>query len=162
MNTPDINDPDVVSFCEGVADSAPLEIPVYPQNGMEPLNCYNNVDAMVIQSGGNPLKGWHITIWPGLFIEAECHAVWQKGDGEIIDPTPHIHGFTKIAFVPDSTLGTWEFPDNVSLVIKEDPIIFDFLEGARLLRSQGGVANTLRHKNRYKKLVRKYGQEPFG
>ena len=50
-------------------------------------NCYWNVKHLVQQQGGRALFGWMMKHWPGLYLAAEHHAVWERADGEIIDVT---------------------------------------------------------------------------
>lgn len=39
----------------------------------------------MVREGGLPVAGWQIHIWPGLFIEALFHYVWQSPSGELVD-----------------------------------------------------------------------------
>ena len=162
MTTPTLHDSEVLRFCNGISSEPLILVDVKPQAGLEPLNCHNNVDLVVARFGGSVLKGWHITIWPKVFIEAECHVVWMKPDKSIIDPTPHIHGFMKIAFLPDRSLGEWDFPDNKNLPLADDSMITDFLDCARQVRNQGGFGIARRSKKLLQQLVSRYGAEPVG
>jgi hypothetical protein len=112
--TPDISLVHVREFCRGISAAEVCYVSVQPRLGFECGNCFNNVDSVVSESGGSAVYGWHITEWPGVFIEAEQHSVWRQSDGSLLDPSPHSHGFSRAAFLPDSALGEREFRDNVN------------------------------------------------
>jgi hypothetical protein len=162
MKSPSIHDTEVLRFCKAISTTPPILVDVTPLPGCELLDCHNNVDSMVARFGGNELKGWHITIWPGVFVEAECHAVWVKPDNEIIDPTPHLHGFKRIAFLPDPFLGDGDFPDNKNMPLVEDSMITDFLDCARSSRLLGMPELAERKNQLMRQLVSRYGKEPIG
>lgn len=50
----------------------------------EPFDqCFAIVPKQVVAQGGSQLTGWAIWEVPGLYIEAEFHAVWQRPDAEV-------------------------------------------------------------------------------
>ncbi|MDB5350157.1 MAG: sec-C metal-binding protein [Planctomycetota bacterium] len=51
--------------------------------------------------GGNSLLGWTIWEWPGVLLEAISHGVWERSDGELLDPTPKADGEETTLFLPD-------------------------------------------------------------
>ena len=62
------------------------------------------------------LLGWRFWEWPGVFMEAEFHAVWQMPDGGLQDPTPNEWGEPKIKFahLPGASLQfDGGYPDNI-------------------------------------------------
>src|SRR5690606_38447056 len=62
---------------------------------------YENVAAVVQRQGGRALLGWTIWEWPGILLEAISHAVWEREDGELSDPTPKADGEATTLFLPD-------------------------------------------------------------
>lgn len=66
--------------------------------------CHPNVDHHVAVYGGKAIRGWCIWETPGHLIEAVCHSVWERLDGSIIDPTPHMDREKRILFVPDERI----------------------------------------------------------
>ena len=72
--------------------------------------------------------GWALWEWPGLFIEAEFHAVWHSPDGRLVDLTPNRLIPTAIVFVPDS-LRRYEGRqvDNVRKALVKDNDLTRFL-----------------------------------
>lgn len=53
--------------------------------------------------GGEPVLGWAIWEWPGVFIEAEFHTIWLAPDGNILDLTPRGLQSSYIVFLPDTS-----------------------------------------------------------
>ena len=52
--------------------------------------------------GGHVQFGWSIWEWPGVYVEAEHHAVYAPPDGTPwIDVTPAVDGDTTRVFLPD-------------------------------------------------------------
>lgn len=95
--------PHVQEFCTSVApDSIACEVECLPLLG-EPFNeCFSIVPKQIAAHGGVQLTGWAIWEFPGLYIEAEFHAVWQRPDGQIVDITPRPVYFSSILFLPDT------------------------------------------------------------
>lgn len=68
--------------------------------------CYWNVAEAVQKHGGKSVLGWQILLWPGVYVEALHHAVWQKPDGELVDITDALPGEARLSttFVPDDSI----------------------------------------------------------
>lgn len=65
------------------------------------LECFSIVPEHIVSHGGKQLTGWAIWETPGVFIEAEFHAVWQDNEGLLHDLTPRPIPLGHILFVPD-------------------------------------------------------------
>ena len=167
MITADISSVHVLEFCRGISDAALFYVSVEPRPGLENGNCFNNVDVVVARHGGASVYGWNILEWPGVFIEAEQHAVWRLDDGSFLDPTPPVRPFSRIAFLFDPTLGEWEIRPNVKRALVADRLIDDWLETARLVQRQqqrkqilpAPLARQVRALDR--RLRGRYGTEPW-
>lgn len=64
-------------------------------------DCFHIVNQYVEANGGERIIGWAIWERPGVFIEAELHAVWRDQKGECIDIVPRPFPFETITFLPD-------------------------------------------------------------
>ena len=101
MISPDSQSPHVISFCKGISDSSPVIIPLRPVTDV-PLNeCFGIVEQHISANGGRGIIGWSIWEWPGIFIEAEFHMVWEAPDKSLIDLTPKPKAFDTVTFLPD-------------------------------------------------------------
>ena len=113
--TPATLNKDVIGLCAVIdATQTPSFVPVTPQRGCLPNECYENVRMHVEKNGGRIQHGWQIWEIPGIFIEGEFHAVWMNPDGKMIDITPKDDGEQQIVFLPDSKrVYRGQFIDNV-------------------------------------------------
>lgn len=93
--------PVVADLIANVGGEAPIFVDVIPQPGCRVGECFRNVDALVCMYGGARISGWTIWIWPGYYARAEHHAVWERANGQVVDPTPKQDGLRKLLFVPD-------------------------------------------------------------
>lgn len=84
-----------------VPAAVPLFVPFDPSLSGIVDNCFDNVAKLVKYYGGRSLLGWTIWEWPGVLLEATFHAVWEREDGELLDPTPKADGENTTLFVPD-------------------------------------------------------------
>lgn len=78
----------------------PEIVPAIPRYGAAQSQCWLNVVAAIQAEEGTLISGR--TVWKqvdGLWIQLEAHAVWEKADGTIVDPTPKMDGETEIVFV---------------------------------------------------------------
>src|SRR5688572_11887872 len=83
------------------AESDPVWVPVRPENGALPNECFYNLPDHIKKHSGSTQYGWTIWQCANLFVEGEFHAVWVSPKGEWIDITPKADGETRILFVPD-------------------------------------------------------------
>jgi hypothetical protein len=68
---------------------------------MPPDECFHVVKQHVAINGGRQVFGWSIWEWPGVFLEAEFHSVWETPHGVLIDITPKQMLFDSITFLLD-------------------------------------------------------------
>ena len=169
MITPDISAVHVREFCAAISPHEPVIVASEPQDDrFEFSDCFNNVDEMVRRRGGSPVRGWHITEWPGVFIEAEHHAIWRKWTGELLDPSPHRTPFASIAFLPDETLKEWDSRRNINSPLNDAPLIPEFLLVSRSLREDPCNSHADRrrkerlHRSLRAQLESTFGPEPYG
>ena len=70
------------------ASSQPIYVRSIPNQINIENECFPLVDEYISNHGGERILGWAIWELPGLFIEAEFHAVWKAPAGELIDLSP--------------------------------------------------------------------------
>lgn len=92
----------VLAFCHGLADSTPTSVPVQPLVDMPPDECFHVVKQHIAINGGRQVFGWSIWEWPGVFLEAEFHSVWETPEGILIDVTPKQMHCDAITFLHDA------------------------------------------------------------
>jgi hypothetical protein len=159
----DISSNHVLEFCRGISAEAVFYVSIQPRPGCETGNCFNNLDAVVAEHGGRSIYGWSIVEWPGMFLEAEQHAVWHQPDGTHVDPTPPQQRFSQVAFLPDPSLDEWEFRPNVKRALQPDRSIQEFLDATtqvqREMRRNGCVPAPLARRVRalQRRLTERYG-----
>lgn len=103
--TPRIITPAIKNLCNDIVmNSTPIKVPVIPDAGALPQECFLNVQSVVSNKGGLCINGWIIWQWANILIEAEAHAIWQNPAGTLIDVTPHNLGEREILFLPDESI----------------------------------------------------------
>jgi hypothetical protein len=142
--TPCPTDPHVKDFCRRVVtDAKPLLLPIVAEPGAEPLDCFNNVRRKVAKEGGRVVYGWAVWEWPGVYIEAEHHAVYEPSPehGRWMDITPSgLPGISSRVFIEDAS-AIYDFDnegirrDNHRHALKRDPLIQDFFAGAQAVNA---------------------------
>lgn len=111
-----------------VPDSQPILIPYEPLAGKPLLECFSIVPEHIVSHGGKQLTGWAIWETPGLFIEAEFHAVWQDNEGRLHDLTPRPVPLGHILFLPDPGREyTGRQVDNIRRALVDDLDVIRFL-----------------------------------
>ncbi|WP_156463070.1 hypothetical protein [Methylobacterium sp. Leaf93] len=102
-----LDHPALQSILSSIGD-APQVLLVLRKGNMPAGSCYTNVDKNVKNSGGSIIFGWMIEWFPGVFINAMHHAVWQRPDGSFIDVTAPQNRIdtegAETTFVVDSTI----------------------------------------------------------
>ncbi len=126
-------------LCRRINPNAePTYVSVHLEEWSVELDCFNNVERKVADSGGAVAYGWVIWEWPGVLAEAEFHANWLSPDGKLVDVTPKPDGEQQILFLSDPSR-RWEgkFVDNIRQAISNTGLVRD-LEwvGARLVHEQ--------------------------
>lgn len=93
----------VQSFCDRIVPGGAAQLVEHaPLPGKPEKECFSIVPEQVAAKGGSQLTGWCIWQVPGILIEAEFHAVWQRPpDGRLIDITPRPVFLTQVLFLPD-------------------------------------------------------------
>lgn len=128
-----IADPVIQELCERVVPGGtPEYLDVEARPGSVENECYVNVDRVIASAGGHVLYGWQIwETMPGVFAEAEFHAVWVDTSGIKHDVSPKSYDITRILFVPDP-VRTYKGQqiDNVRVPLQDDQLIRDFIENA--------------------------------
>lgn len=173
--TPKKLDTQVRAFCRDVTRHSPVYVEVAPEHCAAASECFVNVNSKIKRDGGAILYGWSIWIWPGVYIEAEHHAVWEGPDKRLTDVTPCVSGEKRILFVPDPEqsydYATHRRRDNVRRPLTSDRDVSDFLSLAERImaiienNSEGQIATipydeikelTLRQKHHYIAMLRKF------
>lgn len=78
--------------CKSLGHAPPFLLEVTPVPGARPGWCFHNVREHVERHGGEAVILDIIWGAPGLFWETECHSVWQRPDGRLVDITPTSDG----------------------------------------------------------------------
>jgi len=81
----------------------PIYVNVWPEKGAEISDCFRVVERKVQQDGGRMVLGWQVWQTKHL-IEAECHAVWEKPNGDLLDITPKQFKTKRILFLEDENV----------------------------------------------------------
>lgn len=125
--------PEIKKLCSKICGTRqPVYVPVKPEAGGEYNECFRNVKSKVERDGGNIQFGWAIWEWPRVFLEAECHAVWESPGGELIDISPRSDAERKVLFLAD-TKHEFDFADgsqrveNIRLPLVDDPKVHEYI-----------------------------------
>ena len=86
---------------EVVSGVSPIAVPHRPRLDRPMRECFPIVEEQIAAEGGTMVTGWALWEWPGVFIEAEFHAVWLATDGSPVDLTPNRILPKEILFLPD-------------------------------------------------------------
>lgn len=93
--------PGVRQFCASISSAEPVLIPSVPIRRAVTSFCFENVAQKVRERGGSIAYGWAIWHLPGLYFEAEHHAVWRNKLGNLIDVSPQMSGRKRMLFLLD-------------------------------------------------------------
>jgi hypothetical protein len=112
-----------------VNDGDPIYVPHEPILSAGERECFKIVDDLVTQHGGQTIIGWALWERPGLFLEAEFHAIWKTPDGKLTDPTPRPRRFRSILFLsdPGRTYQGRQI-NNVRRTLQKHPAIAAFID----------------------------------
>lgn len=130
----DFDHPLIAALCNDVAPGqVPVQIPSRPPVGAIENDCFLNVQAHVEQHGGELVIGWALWEYPGVFAEAEFHAVWRDPSaGSLVDLNPRPFPFSVINFLPDPARRyEGRQVDNVRMPLKNDPLVKQFIYQAQ-------------------------------
>lgn len=132
-----LRSPDVAKFCEGInPEASPIVVPIVPDKDAAPFNCFNNVRKKADRDGGRIVTGWAIWRWPGVYVDAEHHAVYEPGPGQPwIDLTPATQPLSARLFLADAA-ATYDFQkggvgkENRRLALTSDPLVQQLFKSA--------------------------------
>lgn len=124
---------EVVAACRKLIDEPQLEyIPIKPLPNMTAQNCFENVQQVINDHGGNAVYGWDVYIHPRLMIELEFHCVWQDNDGKLHDVSPRSQNTPASLFLHDKTMGKSDIPTaNRMYPITSDPLLIRFVKASK-------------------------------
>ena len=101
LGPPDGIDAATLAFCRTIAPATPVYVPVRPAPGAKFIHCFENSETAAAREGGEAVYGWAVWRWPGVWFEAEHHAVWRTAAGELIDVTPQTGDPARILVLAD-------------------------------------------------------------
>lgn len=138
MQTPNPVDRHIHAFCALIAgDSKPRLLPIHPVSDALPLECFPNVAREVDRNGGRIVYGWSIWELPGIYVEAEHHAVYEDARGNWADITPaQLPHITQRLFIADES-AVFDFQnegmrrDNIRHALVGDPLVQRFFDTAK-------------------------------
>ena len=145
--TPDSVTSAIIALCNQLSPgNKPAYIPITPTAGSECGYCFQAVLAQVELTGGRMQTGWAIWEWPGVYIEAEHHAVYEPASGSpCIDVTPSsTPEDSRRLFLPDddAIYGEGLRRDNKRRPLTNDPNVREFCqlaaERTRIMNTVGG------------------------
>lgn len=119
----------VISFCASIVGGhAPIAVRSDPLRG-EPFNdCFRTVPKHIKSKGGSQIIGWAIWERPGVFIEAEFHAIWKNQEDELVCVTHRQQDFSSITFLADPCrLYEGRQVDNIRKPLVKDNDVVRFL-----------------------------------
>ncbi|MBP8231577.1 MAG: hypothetical protein KAY22_04665 [Rhizorhabdus sp.] len=94
--------PALMQFCASISGAEPVFVASIPLRRAATSFCFENVARRVEEKGGSIAYGWAIWHMPGLYFEAEHHAVWRNRLGNLIDVSPQMGGRKRLLFLPDA------------------------------------------------------------
>ncbi|WP_053181847.1 SEC-C metal-binding domain-containing protein [Pseudomonas thivervalensis] len=130
MNTiaPTSLPPRIFEFCKKISTESPVILQVESEGFSETAECFNNVAIKIEKDGGTVAHGWLIWDWPGVFTEAEFHAVWRSPEDDMIDITPPYDGELLVVFLPDpSRTYKGRRVDSIRHAANENRMVQDFI-----------------------------------
>lgn len=138
---------DVVALCRKInAQSTPLYVPLAPEVGCQPLDCFINVRKKVNTAGGEIKYGWAIWQHGKYFIEAEHHCVYQSpSNSSLVDITPRPYPAPeRTLFLPDENAAydydTDQLRENITLPLLDDSRLREML---RLISERVAILNSV-------------------
>jgi len=119
---------ELAKLCAGLAPGVePTYVVVRPIEGAPANECFPLVDAAILRHGGTPLLGWSLWELPGVFMEAEFHAVWSTPAGDLIDVAPKNRPVRRILFLPGKDLVySGRQVNNVRHALSSDPCVTEY------------------------------------
>lgn len=111
------------------SESMPFYVRCQPNKlGIE-NECFPLVDQYVQDHGGERINGWSLWEQPGLYIEAEFHAIWKSPEGNYLDLNYRPHKTENILFLPQPDLLYEGYQrNNIRLPLTNNKNVHDFLK----------------------------------
>jgi hypothetical protein len=140
----------ILDLCREInPEKTPQYLRILPDRDCAPLDCFHNARRRVERDGGSIQFGWAIWEWPGVYIEAEHHAVYVPLGQPWVDLTPSATpGFSHRLFLADDA-AIYNFKnegirrDNHRRALRDDALIQDFfhvaIEHNRIMSSIPGI-----------------------
>jgi len=114
----------------------PQFVQVRPEIGCKASDCFENVRKKAARESGRIQFGSNVWEWPGIYLEAENHAVYAPPDDSALrDITPSEIRAPRHLFVPDDS-ATYNFEnegvlrDNLRYRLVEDPLLDELFKAA--------------------------------
>lgn len=129
--TPAELSPALALLCnELVSSTKPFHVDVASLPNAPANECFPLVEAHTEQYGGTRILGWALWEMPGLFVEAEFHAVWRSPSGEYVDIAPRAQPMARIFFLPSAeAVYEGRQVNNVRRTIGSDREVEQYLRG---------------------------------
>lgn len=119
----------ILDFCKKISSDQPVILSVMPESFSRIAECFDNAASKVEKDGGEVVHGWLIWDWPGVFTEAEFHAVWKSPEGIIRDVTATYDGEKQVVFLPDpSRTYQGRRVDSIRVSASDNKMIGDFIK----------------------------------
>lgn len=143
----------VLQFCaQTVKCEPPTSVRTQPMEGEPQRDCFLTVEKQVALLGGECVIGWAIWETPGVFMEAEFHAVWRTPEGELVDITPRPIPLPHIVFARDCHRKYNGLQvDNIRKPLVGD---VDLLHLFALYRERFAIHNTAKRAHQYGENIR--------
>lgn len=97
--------PSVSDFARKILDTPDINLEwvhYSPLKDAEISSCFPTVARHIAAKRGEMVYGWAFSEWPGVWLEAEFHAVWRSPKGNLRDLTPRpIPGWKRTLFLHD-------------------------------------------------------------
>lgn len=107
-------------------------VPIKPEPTSILNECFVNVRKKIVSHGGTIQHGWQFWEWPGIYVEAEFHAVWVAPTGELVDVTHKDHVEDHILFLPDHVRIYQEKSiDNERRALMPDKMVRDLIRSSK-------------------------------
>ena len=121
----------LATLCAELAPGVqPFHVDVRPLPDAPANECFALVEDQVSAFGGTRLLGWSLWEMPGLFVEAEFHAVWKSPADEYIDIAPKARPTARILFLPSpEAVYSGRQVNNERRPVGNDPDVERYLHG---------------------------------
>ena len=119
--------PEILRFCGSLEADAPVIVEIQPTPNAEVMRCFGNVAEAVADGHGETQTGWLIWEFPGVYLNAERHAVLKTPDG-YVDLTPQPDGHRRVLFAPTALPPSGDYTPCRYSAMKDHPYVHRFVE----------------------------------